>query len=206
VNAKACADPASSASSLRCSRLVSSIKAAGSSWTWYQSGTERCRRQAEYVLAWASETIHRPGHHHHPGRRARSPVSQGSALRGRKAHDERLGIAKLDRVILAGAFGSHIDKVASLTAGNVPRTAPSTWSMPWGTPQATGSRMAAPEPGKRIEANETGPVGRVRRDSQTDRPSRRSFMQAMHIPHMKDKFPNLKELLSKQGSTAEIKG
>ncbi len=31
-------------------------------------------------------------------------------------------------------------------------------------------------------------------------------MQAMHIPHMKDKFPNLKELLAKKGSTVEIKG
>ena len=31
-------------------------------------------------------------------------------------------------------------------------------------------------------------------------------MQAMHIPHMKDKFPNLKELLEKTRSPVEIKG
>jgi len=28
----------------------------------------------------------------------------------------------------------------------------------------------------------------------------------MHIPHMKDKFPNVKALLAKAGSTVEIKG
>jgi len=31
-------------------------------------------------------------------------------------------------------------------------------------------------------------------------------MQAMHIPHMKDRFPNLKALLSESGSRVEIKG
>jgi hypothetical protein len=31
-------------------------------------------------------------------------------------------------------------------------------------------------------------------------------MQAMHIPHMKDKFPNLKELLAKTNNLVEIKG
>ena len=30
-------------------------------------------------------------------------------------------------------------------------------------------------------------------------------MQAMHLPHMKDKFPNVKELLAKEGSKVEVK-
>jgi len=30
-------------------------------------------------------------------------------------------------------------------------------------------------------------------------------MQAMHLPHMKDRFPSVKELLAKQGSLLEIK-
>jgi uncharacterized 2Fe-2S/4Fe-4S cluster protein (DUF4445 family) len=33
----------------------------------------------------------------------------------------------------------------------------------------------------------------------------KEFMQAMHIPHMKDKFPNLKDLLEKSNSPVEIK-
>ena len=34
----------------------------------------------------------------------------------------------------------------------------------------------------------------------------KEFVQAMHIPHMKDPFPNLKKLLEKSAYAAEIKG
>ncbi|PIV67354.1 MAG: hypothetical protein COS10_01475, partial [Nitrospirae bacterium CG01_land_8_20_14_3_00_44_22] len=40
----------------------------------------------------------------------------------------------------------------------------------------------------------------------TDPAFEREFMQAMHIPHMKDLFPNLKTMLEKSGSKVEIKG
>ena len=40
----------------------------------------------------------------------------------------------------------------------------------------------------------------------TDPAFEKEFMQAMHIPHMKDSFPNLKALLAAKGSKVEIKG
>ena len=46
------------------------------------------RRQARICPRLGKGNLHRPGHHHHPGRRARAPARQGSALYGREAHDE----------------------------------------------------------------------------------------------------------------------
>lgn len=34
----------------------------------------------------------------------------------------------------------------------------------------------------------------------------REFMQAMHIPHMKDSFPNVKKLVEESGSSVTVKG
>ncbi len=64
--------------------------------------------------------------------------------------------------------------------------------------------MALLNRGKRTEANEKARwVEFV--EIATDPAFEKEFMQAMHIPHMKDKFPNLKDLLAKAGSKVEIK-
>ena len=74
-----------------------------------------------------------------------------------------------------------------------------------GNAAGDGSRMALLNRDKRREANERARwVEFV--EIATDPAFEKEFMQAMHIPHMKDKFPNLKELLAKKGSAVEIKG
>ncbi len=116
---------------------------------------------------------------------------------------KRLGITKLDRVVLAGAFGSHIDREASLTLGMFP-DCPIEKVYAVGNAAGDGARMALINKGKRIEAD-----SRARWvefiEIATDPAFEREFMQAMHIPHMKDRFPNLKALLEKKESKAEIK-
>jgi uncharacterized 2Fe-2S/4Fe-4S cluster protein (DUF4445 family) len=74
-----------------------------------------------------------------------------------------------------------------------------------GNAAGDGSRMALLNRAKRKEANDRARwVEFV--EIATDPAFEKEFMQAMHIPHMKDKFPNLKELLAKTNSPVEIKG
>ncbi|HEX9112827.1 MAG TPA: ASKHA domain-containing protein [Nitrospirota bacterium] len=170
--------------------------------------TPRVRKDAEgkpeYVLAWASETSISQDITITQGDVRALQLAKGALYTGAKLMMKRLGITTLDRVILAGAFGSHIDREASMTLGMFPDCSlDKVYAV--GNAAGDGSRMALLNRDKRREANERARwVEFV--EIATDPLFEREFMQAMHIPHMKDKFPNLKELLAKKGSTVEIKG
>jgi uncharacterized 2Fe-2S/4Fe-4S cluster protein (DUF4445 family) len=170
-------------------------------------GTPRVRKDAEgkpeYVLAWANETsIGQDVTVTQADVRALQ-LAKGALYTGAKLMMKRLGITTLDRVILAGAFGSHIDREASLTLGMFPDCSiDKVYAV--GNAAGDGSRMALLNRGKRKEANDRARwVEFV--EIATDPSFEKEFMQAMHIPHMKDKFPNLKELLEKSVSKVEIK-
>jgi len=170
-------------------------------------GTPRVRRDAdgkpEYVLAWASETSIGQDITITQGDVRALQLAKGALYTGAKLMMKRLGITTLDRVILAGAFGSHIDREASMTLGLFP-DCPIDKVYAVGNAAGDGSRMALLNRDKRREANERARwVEFV--EIATDPAFEKEFMQAMHIPHMKDRFPNLKELLAKKGSTVEIK-
>ncbi|HSA78395.1 MAG TPA: ASKHA domain-containing protein [Nitrospirota bacterium] len=170
--------------------------------------TPRVRKDAEgkpeYVLAWASETSIGQDITITQGDVRALQLAKGALYTGAKLMMKRLGITTLDRVILAGAFGSHIDREASMTLGMFPDCSlDKVYAV--GNAAGDGSRMALLNRDKRREANERARwVEFV--EIATDPLFEREFMQAMHIPHMKDKFPNLKELFAKKGSTVEIKG
>jgi uncharacterized 2Fe-2S/4Fe-4S cluster protein (DUF4445 family) len=170
-------------------------------------GTPRVRKDAdgkpEYVLAWASETSIGQDITITQGDVRALQLAKGALYTGAKLMMKQLGITSLDRVILAGAFGSHIDKEASLTLGMFPDCAlDKIYAV--GNAAGDGSRMALLNRDKRTEANERARwVEFV--EIATDPAFEKEFMMAMHIPHMKDKFPNLKELLAKSGSAVEIK-
>jgi uncharacterized 2Fe-2S/4Fe-4S cluster protein (DUF4445 family) len=170
-------------------------------------GTPRVRKDAdgkpEYVLAWASETsIGQDVTVTQADVRALQ-LAKGALYTGAKLMMKRLGITTLDKVILAGAFGSHIDREASLMLGMFPDCSmDKIYAV--GNAAGDGSRMALLNRGKRHEANERARwVEFV--EIATDPAFEKEFMMAMHIPHMKDKFPNLKELLEKSNSLVEIK-
>ncbi len=170
-------------------------------------GTPRVRKDAdgkpEYVLAWASETSIGQDITVTQGDVRALQLAKGALYTGAKLMMKKLGIATLDRVILAGAFGSHIDREASMTLGMFP-DCPLDKVYAVGNAAGDGSRMALLNRGKRREANERARwVEFV--EIATDPAFEREFMMAMHIPHMKDKFPNLKELLEKSKSPVEIK-
>jgi uncharacterized 2Fe-2S/4Fe-4S cluster protein (DUF4445 family) len=171
-------------------------------------GTARVRNDAEgrpeYVLAWADETSIGTDITITQADVRALQLAKGALYTGAKLLMKRLNITKLNRVILAGAFGSHIDREASLTLGMFP-DCPLDKVYAVGNAAGDGARMALVNRGKRVEANERARwVEFV--EIATDPTFEKEFMQAMHIPHMKDKFPNLKEFLEKSGSKVDIKG
>ncbi len=169
--------------------------------------TPRVRKDAdgkpEYVLAWAAETSIGQDITITQADVRALQLAKGALYTGAKLMMKRLGVTKLDRVILAGAFGSHIDREASLTLGMFP-DCPIDKVYAVGNAAGDGSRMALLNRGKRREANERARWVEFI-EIATDPAFEKEFMQAMHIPHMKDKFPNLKELLESKKSLVEIK-
>ena len=170
-------------------------------------GTTRIRKGAdgkpEYVLAWAEETSIGADITVTQSDVRALQLAKGALYAGAKLMMKRLGITKLDRVVLAGAFGSHIDREASLTLGMFPDV-PLDKVYAVGNAAGDGARMALLNRGKRIEAAERARWVEFL-EIATDPAFEREFMQAMHIPHMKDKFPNLKEFFEKAGIKVEIK-
>ncbi|HWR58113.1 MAG TPA: ASKHA domain-containing protein [Thermodesulfovibrionales bacterium] len=157
----------------------------------------------EYVLAWAGETSIGTDITITQGDVRALQLAKGALYTGAKLLMKRLGITKLDRVVLAGAFGSHIDREASLTLGMFP-DCPLDKIYAVGNAAGDGARMALLNRGKRVEANERARWVEFI-EIATDPSFEKEFMQAMHIPHMKDKFPNLKAFLETAGCKVEIR-
>jgi len=158
----------------------------------------------EYVLAWAKETSINADVTITQADVRALQLAKGALYAGTKLMMKRLGSKHLDRVVLAGAFGSHISREASLTLGMFPDcNIDKVYAV--GNAAGDGARMALLNREKRIEANKRARWVEFI-EIATDPTFEKEFMQAMHIPHMKDKFPNLKELLNKSGNKVEIKG
>jgi uncharacterized 2Fe-2S/4Fe-4S cluster protein (DUF4445 family) len=163
-------------------------------------GTNRVRLgvdgKPEYVLAWADETSINADITVTQGDVRALQLAKGALYCGAKLMMKKMGIEKLDRVELAGAFGSHIDREASLTLGMFPDV-PIDKVVVVGNAAGDGARMALLNKSKRIEADERARwVEFV--EIAMDPTFEKEFMQAMHIPHMRDKYPNLKEMLEAQ--------
>ncbi len=120
-------------------------------------------------------------------------LAKGAMYAGAKIMMRTLGIEKLDKVILAGAFGSYIDKMSAAILGLFPDCEPENiYSV--GNAAGDGARMALLNTNKRKEADEM--ARRVEYIELTLAPDfDKVFAQAMWLPHMKDKFPHLENLL-----------
>jgi uncharacterized 2Fe-2S/4Fe-4S cluster protein (DUF4445 family) len=155
----------------------------------------------EYVIAWASETSIGTDVAVTQGDVRALQLAKGALYAGAKLMMKRMGIEKLQRVVLAGAFGSYIDKEAALTLGMFPDCdLEKVYAV--GNAAGDGARMALLNRAKRAEADEKARwVEFV--EIAVEPEFEKEFMQAMHIPHMKDKFPHLKAHLEK-GETKTI--
>ncbi|GBE34287.1 Na(+)-translocating NADH-quinone reductase subunit F [bacterium BMS3Bbin06] len=158
----------------------------------------------EYVLAWAEETSIGSDITITQADVRALQLAKGALYAGVKLMMQKMGIKRLDRVILAGAFGSFIDKESALAIGMFPDCdAEKVYAV--GNAAGDGARMALLNRDKRIEADERARwVEFV--EIAVEPAFEKEFMMAMHFPHMKDKFPNLKTLLEKKNLPVTIKG
>jgi uncharacterized 2Fe-2S/4Fe-4S cluster protein (DUF4445 family) len=149
--------------------------------------------EPEFVIAWANETSIGQDIVVCQSDVRNIQLAKGAMYSGAKLMMRHLGIDKLDKVILAGAFGSYINKESAAVLGMFPDCdLENVYSV--GNAAGDGARIALLNVDKRKEAD------RIAREVEymelTLAPDfDKVFAQAMWIPHMKDKFSNLEHLL-----------
>jgi len=151
----------------------------------------------EFVIAWEKETsIGRDITVTLDDIRA-IQLAKGALYTGCKILMKRMGIEEVDKVILAGAFGSYIDREASMVIGMFPDCELEK-VVAVGNAAGDGARIALLSRRKREEANRI--ARKIRYVELTVDPDfQREFMQAMYFPHMRDPFPHVEHLVRQQG-------
>ncbi|MFC1928765.1 ASKHA domain-containing protein [Chloroflexota bacterium] len=147
----------------------------------------------EFVIAWASETSIGQDIVVCQQDVRNIQLAKGAMYAGAKIMMHRLGVEKLDKVVLAGAFGSYIDRESAAIIGLFPDCAQeNVYAV--GNAAGDGARIALLNVDKRAEANKIArQVEYVELAMEPD--FGEVFSQAMWFPHMKDSFPHLKLLL-----------
>ncbi len=120
-------------------------------------------------------------------------LAKAALYAGAKLLMIRAGIDKVDRVVLAGAFGSYIDPKHAMILGLIPDCELER-VVAVGNAAGDGARIALLNKAKRQEAVD---ISRWTRYIETavDPLFQDEFVAAMHIPHASDAFPHLEGLL-----------
>jgi uncharacterized 2Fe-2S/4Fe-4S cluster protein (DUF4445 family) len=149
--------------------------------------------QPEFVIAWKEETSINKDIVITQKDIRQIQLAKGALYCGCKLMMRRMGIEKVDRVKIAGAFGTHVDREKALIMGLFPDCEIDK-IISVGNAAGDGARAALLNRRKREEANWISRnVEYIELTVEKD--FQEQFMQAMQIPHMKDEFPHLKGLV-----------
>ena len=158
--------------------------------------TERLREnpdtgQKEFVLAWSVETVIGKDVVITQNDIRQIQLAKAAIYTGCKLMLRRLNLQRPDRIMMAGAFGNHIDINLALVLGMFPDCPPERISS-IGNAAGDGCRATLLDLKKRTEADRI-----ARRVEYVELTLLEEFQQnlidAIHIPHMIDKFPHLKQ-------------
>ncbi|SED99449.1 Uncharacterized 2Fe-2 and 4Fe-4S clusters-containing protein, contains DUF4445 domain [Rhizobiales bacterium GAS191] len=120
-------------------------------------------------------------------------LAKAALYAGVKLLMERYGVTHVDRITLAGAFGSHIDPLYAMALGLIP-DCPLDKVSSAGNAAGTGARIALLNAGSRREIGEV--VQRIEKVETAIEPAFQAhFVEAMAIPHASDAFPHLEARL-----------
>jgi uncharacterized 2Fe-2S/4Fe-4S cluster protein (DUF4445 family) len=119
-------------------------------------------------------------------------LAKAALYTGCKLLMQRRGVEHVDKIVLAGAFGSYIDPLHAMILGLYPDCAlDKVYAV--GNAAGDGARIALLSKARRREA-----AGLARRveyiETAIDPDFQSEFVRAMHLPHMTDTFPHLEEL------------
>jgi uncharacterized 2Fe-2S/4Fe-4S cluster protein (DUF4445 family) len=106
---------------------------------------------------------------------------------------EHMGVAQVDRIRLAGAFGNHIDVKYAMVLGMIPDCDLSQVGSA-GNAAGTGARIALLDLSSRATIEEL--VRRVEKIETAIEPRFQAhFVEAMALPHKTDPYPNLRRVI-----------
>ena len=131
-------------------------------------------------------------------------LAKAALYAGAKLLMHRAGIMAVERIVLAGAFGSYIDPKYAMILGLIPDCdLEKVYAV--GNAAGDGARIALLNRHKRIEAQE---IARWVRYIETavDPEFQNEFVGAIHIPHATDAFPHLAGLLPEKRAGGESRG
>ena len=116
-------------------------------------------------------------------------LAKAALYAGARLLMDRLGVERVDRIVLTGAFGSHIDVTYAMLLGMIPDCdLAKVFSA--GNAAGTGARIALLDQRARDEIEEV--VARVEKVETALEPRfQEHFVEAMAIPHAAHPFPNL---------------
>jgi uncharacterized 2Fe-2S/4Fe-4S cluster protein (DUF4445 family) len=151
-------------------------------------------RQPEFVLAWAEESSIDKDIVISQKDVRQIQLAKGALYAGCKLMVKRMGLEKVDKVKIAGAFGTHVDRTKALIMGLFP-DCEIEMIQSVGNAAGDGCRAALLNVKKRVEANWCS--RNVEYIELTVEPTfQQEFMGAMQLPHMSDAFPHLRGIVS----------
>jgi uncharacterized 2Fe-2S/4Fe-4S cluster protein (DUF4445 family) len=116
-------------------------------------------------------------------------LAKAALYAGARLLMDKLGVAKVDRIKLAGAFGTYIDPKYAMVIGLIP-DCPLDKVAGVGNAAGTGARMALLNKGYRREIEEL--VRRIEKIETALEPRfQEHFVSAMAFPNKREQFPNL---------------
>jgi uncharacterized 2Fe-2S/4Fe-4S cluster protein (DUF4445 family) len=120
-------------------------------------------------------------------------LAKAALYAGIKLLLERYGATNVDRITLAGAFGTHIDVEYAMALGLIPDCDLAKVTSA-GNAAGTGARIALLNASSRQEIADV--VRRIEKIETAIEPAfQRHFIDAMAIPHKRDRFPHLENKL-----------
>ena len=160
--------------------------------------------KAEYVLAWPHETS--------TGRPVvitsedvrNIQLGKAALYSGARLLMDRMGVDRVDRVMLAGAFGSYIDSKHAMVLGMIPDCDLARVTTV-GNSAGDGARIALLNKNEREDARRlarwTSYIGIALEPRFQD-----AFVEAMPLPHSVDSFPHLAETLEAATARRRARG
>lgn len=165
---------------------------------------EKRSGKTEFVIAWEDETsTGRPIVVTSDDVRA-IQLAKAALYSGARLLMERFGADHVDRVLLAGAFGSYIDPVHAMVLGMIP-DCPLERVTAVGNSAGDGARMALLSEPLRQEARRLARwvsyVGIA-----LEPRFQEAFVEAIPVPHAVDAFPHLSEILARAAAERAARG
>lgn len=146
-------------------------------------------RTGSFILAWGDQTSSREPIYVTQNDVRNIQLAKAAMYAGGKLLMNRAGVETLDRVLLAGAFGSFIDTRYAMILGLFPDCdLKNVYAV--GNAAGDGARIALLNREKRIEAQRISAEVRYI-ETAVDPEFQDEFVAAIHIPHARDTFPHL---------------